>query len=150
MKQIISYLFFFLIILASLSKINAQQEKENIKIEVNGFDNDDGVARILLFSTEEKDAFPSKQNLALLKKIVHIKNKKVVFEFSDLPYGEYAVSIHHDENADGKVNTNFLGIPNEGLGCTNDAKGFFGPPSFEKAKVKLNMKELHVIINVVN
>lgn len=128
----------------------AQEEKGKIKIEVNGFTSDEGTARILIFSTKEKDFFPSNSIKCFIKKIVNIKNKKVIYEFIDIPYGDYAIAIHHDINGDGKVNTNWVGIPNEGLGCSKDAKGFFGPPSFDKAKVNLNSKEIELKINMVN
>jgi len=41
--------------------------------------------------------------------------------------GKYAVSVFHDENSNGKLDTNFLGIPREGVGASNNAKGHFGP-----------------------
>lgn len=148
-KEIIFLMLASFIILLTLH-INAQDEKGTIKIEVYGFENDDGMARILLFSTKEKESFPSEHTKAMDRKVVPIKNKKVIFEFKDLNYGDYAISVHHDVNNDGKVNTNFVGIPKEGLGASNDAKGFMGPPSFDKAKVSLKSKMLVLKINIVN
>ena len=46
--------------------------------------------------------------------------------------GKYAFRFFHDENSNGKLGTNWLGIPNEGFGFSNNAKGTFGPPAFEK------------------
>ena len=57
--------------------------------------------------------------------------------FEDIPEGTYAVSIFHDENDNGKMDTNFLGIPSEDYGCSNDASGFLGPPKWEDAKFQL-------------
>jgi uncharacterized protein (DUF2141 family) len=56
--------------------------------------------------------------------------------FKDVPAGEYAISVFHDANGNGKLDTNFIGIPKEGVGASNDAMGSFGPPSFQKAKFK--------------
>lgn len=56
----------------------------------------------------------------------------VVFE--NLSPGVYAASIIHDANSNRKLDTNFIGLPREGFGFSNDAMGAFGPPSFEKAK----------------
>ncbi len=58
---------------------------------------------------------------------------KVIFK--DVPPGDYAVSVFHDENENGRVDMNFIGIPREGFGFSNDAMGAFGPPPFAKAKV---------------
>ena len=44
------------------------------------------------------------------------------------------MAAYHDENGNGKLDTNFLGIPSEGVAASNDAKGTMGPPSYEKAK----------------
>jgi len=45
----------------------------------------------------------------------------------------YAVSVFHDENYNGKLDTNLLGIPREGVGASNDARGNFRPPKFGAA-----------------
>jgi len=48
--------------------------------------------------------------------------------------GDYAVSLIHDENGNGKLDTNFLGIPKEGVGFSKNPKISFGPPSYVSAK----------------
>jgi uncharacterized protein (DUF2141 family) len=50
----------------------------------------------------------------------------------DLPYGEYALAIFHDENGNEKLDTNFLGIPKEPLGFSNAKLKTFGPPGFKE------------------
>ncbi|HCR54239.1 MAG TPA: hypothetical protein DIW27_07485 [Cytophagales bacterium] len=56
----------------------------------------------------------------------------------DLPPGEYSVSVIHDENDNGELDSNFMGIPKEGFAFGNNALGTFGPPDFAKTLVKLN------------
>lgn len=51
-----------------------------------------------------------------------------------IPAGAYAISVFHDVDSDGELKTNFIGIPREPLGASNDARGRFGPPSFEDMK----------------
>jgi len=51
----------------------------------------------------------------------------------DLPAGKYAIASFHDENSNGKLDTNDLGIPEEGYGFSNDARGSFGPATFADA-----------------
>ena len=140
------FLFSFILFVPAI----AQQPVGKITVQVNGFSSDDGKARLLLFSSAEKEFYPQDKDKCLRKHIVSIKNNKVLFTFDNLPYGDYAVSVHHDEDNNGKVNTNILGIPNEGLGASNDAKGFIGPPSFEKAKVSLNKEQINITINLVD
>lgn len=51
--------------------------------------------------------------------------------------GPWAAACFHDENANQRLDTNFFGIPSEGTGATNNARGFMGPPSFEDARFVL-------------
>lgn len=57
---------------------------------------------------------------------------EVTVHFENLPAGNYAVSVMHDENENGELDSNFVGIPTEGFGFSNDAKAMFGPPSYDK------------------
>ncbi|PBQ34802.1 hypothetical protein CNR22_03665 [Sphingobacteriaceae bacterium] len=112
------------------SILSAQQFK--LEIVVTGFKNDKGNAFIGLYNTKEsfmKEGFKSATTI--------VKNKITYAVFNDLPKGVYAVSLIHDENSNGKLETNFFGIPKEGFGISNDAKGFMGPPKYEDAKFEL-------------
>jgi len=66
------------------------------------------------------------------------------FTFNNLASGTYAVSVIYDENKDGKMNS-FLGIPSEAFGFSNNAKGLFGPPPFEKASFQFPHKKVITI-----
>jgi len=48
-----------------------------------------------------------------------------------IPFGSYSITIFHDVNDNRSLDTNFIGIPKEPYGFSNDAKAPFGPPSFE-------------------
>jgi len=61
-----------------------------------------------------------------------VEGQELVFE--NLPFGEYAVSVIHDENENGELDT-FLVIPTEPYGFSNNVMGKFGPPSFEQTKI---------------
>ena len=73
---------------------------------------------------------------------------KVTFTFEDLPEGEYAISVLHDVNDDGKMNSNAVGMPIEPFGFSNNAMGNFGPPSFEQAKFKVTAEKKTVSIKI--
>ncbi|MGH7091216.1 MAG: DUF2141 domain-containing protein [Stellaceae bacterium] len=64
--------------------------------------------------------------------------------FDGLAPGRYAVVAFHDENDNGLLDQNALGIPTEGYGFSNDAYGFLGAPSFEAAAVSIDSAEAHV------
>ncbi len=60
------------------------------------------------------------------------------FVFAGLQPGSYAVAVFHDENDNAVLDSNLLGIPSEGYGFSQDAKGFAGPPAFDAAAVELS------------
>ena len=57
--------------------------------------------------------------------------------FSNLEPGRYAAIAFHDENGNGRLDRNFLGVPAEPYGFSNDAEGFLGPPRFDDAAMLL-------------
>lgn len=64
-------------------------------------------------------------------------NGAATCEFFEVPAGRYAVSVVYDEDMDGELDTGFLGIPKEKVGFSNNAKGRFGPPGFDKTSFEL-------------
>jgi uncharacterized protein (DUF2141 family) len=124
--------------LLMLSPVLAQGKLE---VTVKNIKEAKGTIRVGLFTTEEsflKDA--------AFGKIVKAQGGQVTVVFENLKSGEYAVSVIHDENENGELDTNIVGIPREGFAFGNNSMGTFGPPSFEKAKVTLkNANEKQVI-----
>ena len=55
----------------------------------------------------------------------------------DLPAGRYAVSVYHDEDGDGELDSNFIGIPREPAGLSNKPKARMGPPRYDDAAFDL-------------
>ena len=68
------------------------------------------------------------------KKIIRKAKNSLDCRFRHVPKGTYAIAIFHDANKNGKLDTNFLGIPKEQTGTSNNVVTHFGPPSFEKAR----------------
>jgi outer membrane protein len=55
-----------------------------------------------------------------------------IYRIKDVPPGEYALLAYHDGNRNGRIDKNFIGIPNEPLAFSNDYRPK-GPPSFARA-----------------
>lgn len=90
--------------------------------------NDAGVVRCGLFKQDGwlKDAFrPS---------IVKITKTTARCIFKEVPAGTYGVSAFHDEDNDGKLNTNLVGYPTEEYCASNNARNMFSAPSWKDAK----------------
>ncbi len=62
-----------------------------------------------------------------------VKGRTAVCVFEDVPPGRYAASAYHDENDNGKLDRNFLGLPSEDFAFSEGARAGLGPPSFADA-----------------
>ena len=113
----------------------AKAPAATLTIDAAGFRNDRGRAMVAVFS--QKAGFPDEDQKALRTASGAIANGKVQILVADLPPGAYAVCVYHDENANQKLDTDWLGRPKEGMGASNDAKGHRGPPKFDDAKFTL-------------
>ena len=56
----------------------------------------------------------------------------------DVPAGTYGVRIMHDVNGNGELDANFVGIPSEPWGFSNNAAGNFGPPKWDDVKFDIS------------
>ena len=73
----------------------------------------------------------------------------MAFRLTDVPPGAYAVSVYHDEKNIRRLEKTILGMPLQGTGASNDAKGRFGPPSFRDASIKLGLEGGAVSLKLV-
>lgn len=74
--------------------------------------------------------------------------KGVTCRFADVPEGSYAVSIGHDLNGNQRVDTNFVGLPTEQWGVSNNARPSLRAPRFEEAVFKVAADAKEVVINI--
>lgn len=122
------------------------QGKGRIAVTITGFKSDSGWMRISLFSS--KKGFPGKHELAVRSGSRPIKDRRSSFVFEGVPHATYAIAVLHDENSNGKMDTNFIGIPKEGGGTSRDARARFGPPSYDDAKFVLQESALRLQIRM--
>ncbi|MBV8551875.1 MAG: DUF2141 domain-containing protein [Acidobacteriaceae bacterium] len=121
-------------------------EQNLIHVEIDGLRNDKGQVLCALFSSASD--FPKKSEKAVARGKSDISSQHAVCEFAGIAPGTYAVSAFHDENSNGKLDTNFMGIPREGVGASNGAKGHMGPPKFAAAAFHFSGGRLNLKITV--
>lgn len=114
-----------------------------VSVEVLNLKSSKGSVLVSLYNNAKH--FPKDPDKAVGKGKASIENGKAVVTFNNLPAGKYAAAILHDENNNLKMDFSFVGTPREGYGFSNDAKGLFGPPSFEKASFHVDGEEKIVI-----
>ena len=118
-----------------------------LTVTILNFRNNQGQVSVALYNNEA--AFPKSPDKAVKIIVAPIRDKKSAVVFESLPPGEYAVSVFHDENKNGKMDTNFFGIPKEGVGASNGARGHMGPPHYKDAKFNFNGTSQSITINLV-
>ena len=124
----------------------AAERTGTITVTVKKLRNNDGQVGALLFSSA--DGFPKKIKKAYRSVSGPIKRKRAKIVFENVPYGTYAIACVHDENGNGKMDYNVMGLPKEGYGFSNDAMGMLGPPNFKAAKIALNSPSLSLSIKI--
>ena len=117
-----------------------------IHVDAVGLRNNKGKVFCALYSSA--DGFPKQSQKAIRRGTSSISEKKASCEFSGIEPGTYAVSVFHDENSNGKLDTNFLGIPREGVGASNEARGHMGPPKFDAAQFQFSGGRLNLKITI--
>lgn len=109
----------------------AAEGRHAIHVRASTFRSAKGSLRCRLYSRPE--GFPGKRPYDA-ERSVAVTGKAMTCVFNDVADGTYAVALFHDENDDGKLETNFLGIPREGVGVSNNKIRSLGPPRWEDAK----------------
>jgi len=87
-------------------------------------------------------------NNPLYSSTIKVDGQSVVWKISDVPYGDYGIAAFHDENSNGKMDKNLLGIPKERYGFSNNVRATFGPPKWEKAKFAVKNSTTNISIEV--
>ncbi|MCC9016616.1 MULTISPECIES: DUF2141 domain-containing protein [Flavobacterium] len=126
MVKIITLLMLFICSLLSAQNVN-------LTVAVSGLKNNKGTVRVGLYNSDTTFLKTTYKSI-----VSEIKNNEATVTFVGVPKGEYGISTYHDENSNGKLDRNMMGIPSEDYACSNNAKGFMGPPIYNDAKFSVN------------
>lgn len=131
----------FLLLMAALSVSllakDAPTTQHTLTVSVNGFRNSQGNFIATLYNRDGSIPDEKFQKFYMQKKAT-ITNNASAIVFKNLPAGDYAVGILHDENSNGKIDKGLL-LPVEGVGFSNfNSIGLTNKPNFRKASFNLN------------
>ena len=114
-------------------------------IEVQNLKNTTGKVSIGLYKKSENFPIVGKEYKGVH---LNIDSHSLKYVFRDSPKGHYAISVFHDENTNAKLDKNFLGIPKEGYGFSNNAKATLSTPSFDEAEFNVSAQDIHLKIKM--
>lgn len=135
-----------LLVLAAFTALAASSAvAADLTVTVQGVRNSDGTIRIALYDGDQ--GFP-KEGKPVAMQAQNASKGALVFVFPRLQPGNYAVTLFHDENGNEELDSNLFGIPTEGYGFSNDARGTMGPPSFTDAAIEIGPSDVTNAVSV--
>jgi uncharacterized protein (DUF2141 family) len=123
---------FFVFLLCSQLAQSQITTGTDVQVVVENIKSNNGAIYMAIYNTEASFLKTEYKGA-----IVQIDDHTCRYTFKNIPKGVYAISLFHDENDNGTMDTNFVGIPKEAYGCSNNAKGFVGPPKWKDAKFEI-------------
>lgn len=117
-----------------------------LQVTAVDFENAEGAAGIAVWDGAE--GFPEGIVHALDTTYVDIAHGSAVAEFGPFPPGVYAVTVYHDQNDNQRLDKNWLGMPREAWGVSNDARPRLRAPRFDEARFDLGAGRQTIEIRV--
>ncbi len=106
-----------------------------LTIHIKNIPSSNGKIWVALYNQEE--GFLEKEK-AVKSTNISAQKGNMELTIDKIPAGKYAVAVFHDANGNDELDKNLIGAPSEPYGFSNNAKGIFGPPSFNKASFTID------------
>ena len=126
---------YYLAITLFLFLTSTPSDTNTLTINITNIEKIQGNLKLGLFNS--KEGFMERDR-AFKTVLVKVKNAMEIVVIENLPSGNYAISMYHDENSDDECNRNCMGIPTEAYGFSNNFKPKFSAPSFEDCEFPIN------------
>lgn len=127
-----------LIATAALAALPGAAPLACLDLGLVGLRSDRGLVQVCV--TADPRHFPACDHDPAARKLTVKAAAAKTVRVGDLPSGDYAVALFHDENGNGRLDTRF-GLPVEGFGFSNNPRILFGPPSFAAARIAVGNGE---------
>lgn len=118
-------------------------EQAMFVLEIHGLNKVEGEIRIVMFNSQE-----SYKVEPLISAVLDVDHTSIVWRVEELIFGDYAIAVYHDKNMNGKLDTNFLGIPKERYGFSNNARRRFGPATWDESNFTFDLQNTTHVITI--
>ena len=139
-------LFLPLLLLVAMASARERARTACLVVHVEGLKVDHRDLRVALFNQPAGFPFDSARADTGLRPVVNTPS--LVLTFCGLPYGRYAVAMHHDENGNGVMDRNILHVPTEGYGLSNNVHPRIRPPSFKACAVSVSQDTVQITVHM--
>lgn len=125
------FLIICIVVFSALFSSENPKKNSKLTIHIDNIAVIDGTIKIGVFDT---DSTFLDEDATIRNYSIDVNGASETFVIDDLPKGDYAISMYHDENSDGILNRNFFGIPKEPYGFSNNVKPKFSAPDYKDCK----------------
>jgi len=132
--------------IATPAQIGQRGSTLTLHVRMDGFENTDGEAGVAVWNAPE--GFPEDIEHAVATIYVSIQDGAAVTQFDQLAPGRYAITVYHDKNDNRQFDKNWLGMPKEDWGVSNNVRPRLRAPRFDEAVRDLAAGEQLVEIRV--
>lgn len=133
----------FFISSMSIGLCNNKKESHKLNIHVKNIKVYNGSIFIAVYTNKEN--YMKDRVYEQVKPVTDNESLDIEIE---MPFGDYAITIFHDVNGNEDLDTNFIGIPKEPYGFSNNAKGSFGPPDYDASKFEFKSEGQEIEIEL--
>ncbi|NOQ98017.1 MAG: DUF2141 domain-containing protein [Calditrichae bacterium] len=135
----------FILVFALILTTHGWAENAGLEVEITNIDNTEG--NVLISIYDQEDNFPYQPFKTYSVEKESLVDGKLEFFIPDIKLGVYAITLLDDKNRNNDMDTNWLGIPNEGFGFSNNVKPtLLGAPPFKKCTFKIKQQDSGKII----
>lgn len=117
----------------------------DVSATVTGLRSEKG--QVLACLTARPAAFPDCEKDPDAYALIVPAGQRIELDFGQVPNGEYAIALIHDENANGRLDKRLM-VPREGFGFSRNAPVVLGPPSFDTAAFAVSGTPAHQSIRM--
>lgn len=126
------------------SLVAAEADAAQLSIKVTGIRGTEG--NLIACLWRQADGFPTCQkSTTAVRQTLKIAAPAMTVRFNGIRPGSYVVTVQHDADADGNLRTNFLGIPREGVGISNNQGGI---PRWSKSLVEVRPGATEIMVTM--
>ena len=115
-----------------------------IIVKITGLRSGKGQVRIAVFNSSETWLGEHPVYSSTIK----VDGQTVTWTINDVPYGDYGIAAFHDENSNGKMDRNLVGVPKEPYGFSNNLTVILRAPRWDKGKFAVQNPITEISIEV--
>ena len=134
MKSIQALRSIFRILITTTSLFTGTAIAGELSVTIRGIESNAGQ---LMIAVVDSEAAFNGEGAAVLSLLIAPKPGELTFSTDALPDGAYGIRVMHDENGNGDMDSNLVGMPTEAWGFSNNAMGNFGPPGWSDIRFEV-------------